>query len=77
MNKRMKHLSIPESQSKEILKLEKLLLKDVKLELDYIATMLQCSHSRCTVYISKFGKRCNNAIKMFWKYECIEAKLPI
>ena len=68
MSKRIKLLSIPGNKSKRNakLKMQKVWSKWIKSELNYIATTLQCSYSRCTVYISKFGKRCKNAIKKSW-----------
>ena len=48
------------------LKMQKQWPKRIKSKPNYIATTLQCSRSRCTIYISKFGKCYNNAIKKPW-----------
>lgn len=68
MSKQIKLLSILRNKSKgdTKLKMQKQWPKWIKSKLNYIATTLHCSHSRCTIYISKFGKRYNNAIKKSW-----------
>ena len=68
MSKQIKLLSMPRNKSKgnTKLKMQKQWPKRIKSKPNYIATTLQCSRSRCTIYISKFGKCYNNEIKKPW-----------